>query len=106
MSWDWTIFLVGTIVFLMLTKDTNADALTVSLCAAIVLLSIVVLPATRALSLLNMRWQVSVRGWRDDLRRFTNCHSYWACLPAWLAVPLGMILLFRRCVPVASILRS
>ena len=43
MSWDWTIFLVGTIVFLMLTKDTKwVDALTVSLCAAIVLLSIVV----------------------------------------------------------------
>ena len=43
MSWDWTIFLVGMIVFLMLTKDTKwVDALTVSLCAAIVLLSIVV----------------------------------------------------------------
>jgi len=43
MSWDWTIFLVGMVVFLMLTKDTKwIDALTVTLCAAIVLLSIVV----------------------------------------------------------------
>jgi sulfate-transporting ATPase len=43
MSWDWTIFLAGVIVFLMLTKDTKwIDALTVTLCAAIVLLSIVV----------------------------------------------------------------
>lgn len=43
MSWDWTIFLCGTVVFLMLTKDTKwIDALTVTLCAAIVLLSIVV----------------------------------------------------------------
>ena len=43
MSWDWTIFLVGAVVFLMLTKDTKwIDALTVTLCAAIVLLSIVV----------------------------------------------------------------
>jgi ABC-type branched-subunit amino acid transport system ATPase component/ABC-type branched-subunit amino acid transport system permease subunit len=43
MSWDWTIFLAGAIVFLMLTKDTKwIDALTVTLCAAIVLLSIVV----------------------------------------------------------------
>ena len=42
-SWDWTIFLAGTVVFLMLTKDTKwIDALTVTLCAAIVLLSIVV----------------------------------------------------------------
>ena len=43
MSWDWTIFLSGVVVFLMLTKDTKwIDALTVTLCAAIVLLSIVV----------------------------------------------------------------
>ncbi len=43
MSWDWTIFLCGAVVFLMLTKDTKwIDALTVTLCAAIVLLSIVV----------------------------------------------------------------
>ena len=43
MSWDWTIFLCGAVVFLMLTKDTKwIDALTVSLCASIVLLSIVV----------------------------------------------------------------
>jgi ABC-type branched-subunit amino acid transport system ATPase component/ABC-type branched-subunit amino acid transport system permease subunit len=43
MSWDWTIFLAGVVVFLMLTKDTKwIDALTVTLCAAIVLLSIVV----------------------------------------------------------------
>jgi ABC-type branched-subunit amino acid transport system ATPase component/ABC-type branched-subunit amino acid transport system permease subunit len=43
MSWDWTLFLAGMIVFLMLTKNTKwVDALTVSLCAAIVLLSIVV----------------------------------------------------------------
>ena len=43
MSWDWTIFLTGAVVFLMLTKDTKwIDALTVTLCAAIVLLSIVV----------------------------------------------------------------
>jgi ABC-type branched-subunit amino acid transport system ATPase component/ABC-type branched-subunit amino acid transport system permease subunit len=43
MSWDWTIFLAGAIVFLMLTKDTKwVDALTVTLCAAIILLSIVV----------------------------------------------------------------
>ena len=42
-SWDWTIFLAGVVVFLMLTKDTKwVDALTVTLCAAIVLLSIVV----------------------------------------------------------------
>ncbi|HRD99838.1 MAG TPA: hypothetical protein PLV68_00985, partial [Ilumatobacteraceae bacterium] len=44
MSWDWTLFLTGAVVFLMLTKDTKwIDALTVSLCAAIILLSIVVL---------------------------------------------------------------
>ena len=43
MSWDWTVFLCGAVVFLMLTKDTKwIDALTVSLCAAIILLSIVV----------------------------------------------------------------
>lgn len=43
MSWDWTIFLTGAVVFIMLTKDTKwIDALTVTLCAAIVLLSIVV----------------------------------------------------------------
>ncbi len=43
MSWDWTVFLCGAVVFLMLTKDTKwIDALTVSLCASIVLLSIVV----------------------------------------------------------------
>jgi ABC-type branched-subunit amino acid transport system ATPase component/ABC-type branched-subunit amino acid transport system permease subunit len=43
MSWDWTIFLTGAVVFLMLTKDTKwVDALTVTLCASIVLLSIVV----------------------------------------------------------------
>ena len=42
-SWDWTIFLAGVVVFLMLTKDTKwIDALTVTLCASIVLLSIVV----------------------------------------------------------------
>ncbi len=42
-SWDWTIFLAGAVVFLMLTKDTKwVDALTVTLCAAIILLSIVV----------------------------------------------------------------
>jgi ABC-type branched-subunit amino acid transport system ATPase component/ABC-type branched-subunit amino acid transport system permease subunit len=43
MSWDWTIFLCGAVVFLMLTKDTKwIDALTVTLCASIVMLSIVV----------------------------------------------------------------
>jgi sulfate-transporting ATPase len=42
-SWDWMLFLAGVVVFLMLTKDTKwIDALTVTLCAAIVLLSIVV----------------------------------------------------------------
>lgn len=44
MSWDWTVFLAGAVVFIMLTKQTKwIDAFTVSLCAAIVLLSIVVL---------------------------------------------------------------
>lgn len=44
MSWDWTIFGSGVIVFLMLTKQAKwIDALTVSLCVAIILLSIVVL---------------------------------------------------------------
>lgn len=43
MSWDWTIFGCGAVVFVMLTKETKwIDALTVSLGAAIVLLSIVV----------------------------------------------------------------
>ncbi len=43
MSWDWTFFLTGAVVFLMLTKDNKwIDALTVTLCASIVLLSIVV----------------------------------------------------------------
>jgi ABC-type branched-subunit amino acid transport system ATPase component/ABC-type branched-subunit amino acid transport system permease subunit len=43
MSWDWTVFLCGAVVFLMLTKDTKwIDALTVTLCASIVMLSIVV----------------------------------------------------------------
>jgi ABC-type branched-subunit amino acid transport system ATPase component/branched-subunit amino acid ABC-type transport system permease component len=44
MSWDWTLFGCGVIVFLMLTKEPKwIDALTVSLGVAIVLLSIVVL---------------------------------------------------------------
>ena len=44
MSWDWTLFGCGAIVFLMLTKEPKwIDALTVSLGVAIVLLSIVVL---------------------------------------------------------------
>ncbi len=44
MSWDWTIFATGTVVFLMLTKQAKwIDALTVSLGVGIVLLSIVVL---------------------------------------------------------------
>jgi ABC-type branched-subunit amino acid transport system ATPase component/ABC-type branched-subunit amino acid transport system permease subunit len=42
-SWDWMLFLAGMVVFLMLTKDTKwIDALTVTLCAAIILLSVVV----------------------------------------------------------------
>jgi ABC-type branched-subunit amino acid transport system ATPase component/branched-subunit amino acid ABC-type transport system permease component len=44
MSWDWTIFGSGAVVFIVLTKDAKwIDAITVSLGAAIVLLSIVVL---------------------------------------------------------------
>ncbi len=44
MSWDWTIFASGAVVFIMLTKQTKwIDAFTVSLGVAIVLLSIVVL---------------------------------------------------------------
>jgi sulfate-transporting ATPase len=44
MSWDWTLFGCGTIVFMMLTKAPKwIDAMTVSLGVAIVLLSIVVL---------------------------------------------------------------
>ena len=44
MSWDWTLFGCGSIVFLMLTKDAKwIDAITVSLGVAIVLLSIVLL---------------------------------------------------------------
>ena len=44
MSWDWTLFGFGTVVFLMLTKEPKwIDALTVSWGVAIVLLSIVVL---------------------------------------------------------------
>ena len=44
MSWDWTLFGCGAIVFIILTKDAKwIDAITVSLGAAIVLLSIVVL---------------------------------------------------------------
>ena len=44
MAWDWTLFMTGVVVFLMLTKDTKwIDALTVSLGVAIVLLSIVLL---------------------------------------------------------------
>ena len=44
MSWDWTLFGCGVIVFLMLTRETKwIDALTVSLGVAIVLLSIVLL---------------------------------------------------------------
>ncbi len=44
MSWDWTIFGTGVIVFLMLTKQAKwIDALTVSLGVSIVLLSIVLL---------------------------------------------------------------
>jgi ABC-type branched-subunit amino acid transport system ATPase component/ABC-type branched-subunit amino acid transport system permease subunit len=43
MSWDWTLFLSGAVVFLILTKQTKwIDAITVTLCASIVLLSIVV----------------------------------------------------------------
>ena len=43
-SWDWTLFGSGVVVFLLLTKDTKwIDAITVSLGVAIVLLSIVVL---------------------------------------------------------------
>ncbi len=44
MSWDWTIFGAGVVVFLMLTKQAKwIDALTVSLGVSIVLLSIVLL---------------------------------------------------------------
>ncbi|MEM7326518.1 MAG: ABC transporter permease, partial [Actinomycetota bacterium] len=44
MSWDWTIFGTGVVVFLMLTKQAKwIDALTVSLGVSIVLLSIVLL---------------------------------------------------------------
>lgn len=44
MSWDWTIFGCGIVIFLMLTKSTKwIDALTVTLGVSIVLLSIVVL---------------------------------------------------------------
>ena len=44
MSWDWTLFLFGAVVFIMLTKQTKwIDAFTVSLGVAIVLLSLVVL---------------------------------------------------------------
>ena len=44
MSWDWTLFGCGSVVFLMLTKDAKwIDAITVSLGVAIVLLSIVLL---------------------------------------------------------------
>ena len=44
MSWDWTIFASGAVVFIVLTKDAKwIDAITVTLGAAIVLLSIVVL---------------------------------------------------------------
>lgn len=44
MSWDWTIFATGVMVFLMLTKQAKwIDALTVSLGVSIVLLSIVLL---------------------------------------------------------------
>ena len=44
MSWDWTIFAAGAVVFIMLTKQPKwIDALTVSIGVAIVLLSIVVL---------------------------------------------------------------
>ncbi len=44
MSWDWTIFASGAVVFIVLTKDAKwIDAITVSLGAGIVLLSIVVL---------------------------------------------------------------
>ncbi len=43
-SWDWTLFACGIVVFVMLTRDTKwIDALTVTLGVAIVLLSIVVL---------------------------------------------------------------
>jgi ABC-type branched-subunit amino acid transport system ATPase component/branched-subunit amino acid ABC-type transport system permease component len=44
MSWDWTLFGCGAVVFLMLTKETKwIDAITVSLGVGIVLLSIVLL---------------------------------------------------------------
>jgi len=44
MSWDWTIFGSGIVIFVMLTKEPKwIDALTVSLGVSIVLLSIVVL---------------------------------------------------------------
>ncbi len=43
MSWDWTIFGAGAVVFIMLTKQAKwIDAITVSLGVAVVLLSIVV----------------------------------------------------------------
>lgn len=43
-SWDWMFFGSGAIAFLMMTKQAKwIDALTVSLCVAIVLLSVVVL---------------------------------------------------------------
>ncbi len=44
MSWDWTLFACGALVFVMLTAEPRwIDAITVSLSAAIILLSIVVL---------------------------------------------------------------
>ncbi|WP_116999408.1 branched-chain amino acid ABC transporter permease/ATP-binding protein [Desertimonas flava] len=44
LSWDWMLFATGAVVFVILTKENKwIDAITVSLCAAIILLSIVVL---------------------------------------------------------------
>jgi sulfate-transporting ATPase len=44
MSWDWTLFACGSVVFVMVTKQTKwIDAVTVSLGVAIILLSIVLL---------------------------------------------------------------
>jgi sulfate-transporting ATPase len=44
MSWDWTLFGCGAVLFLLLTRETKwIDAITVSLGVAIVLLSIVLL---------------------------------------------------------------
>jgi len=94
MSWDWTIFLCGAVVFLMLTKDTKwIDALTVTLCASIVLLSIVVVTGYAGQLSLAQYAMAGFGAWVAGRLVATYQIPFLVALAAGVAaaVPLGLV---------------